>query len=66
MEKNTCRKFNNLKKGGKRVSYLGVSAKEAKYFINFACYEEHFFIDEQTMFSTYCINHLDDMSPRIL
>ena len=32
-------------KDGKQRSYLRVSEKEAKYFLNLACYEEHFFID---------------------
>jgi len=44
-----------VKKNGKRVIYLKVSEKEAKYFLNLACHEEHFFIDESTPFSTYYI-----------
>ena len=48
-------------KDRKHRSYLGVSEKEAKYFLNLAYYEEDFFLYEPTPFFTYYINHLDNV-----
>ena len=40
--------------------YLGVSPEHATYQIELNCYEEHYFIEEQTPFSKYFIEHLDN------
>ncbi|MBQ8206642.1 MAG: hypothetical protein IJZ77_04190 [Bacilli bacterium] len=58
--KNTCQKLRSLV-DGKRFNYLGVPKKQAKYIVNLACFEEHFFVEEKSPFSTYFIDHYDEI-----
>ena len=58
--KNTCQKLRSLV-DGKRFNYLGVPKKNAKYIVNLACFEEHFFVGEKSPFSTYFIDHYDEI-----
>lgn len=53
-------------KNKKKRSYLGVDDETAKYHVNLACYEEHYFIEEKTAFSKYFIDHLDELQTEAL
>ena len=57
---NACHKL-KVCVNGKYVNYLGANEKKAKYQVNLACYEEHFFIEETTPFSPYFIDHYNEI-----
>ena len=57
---NACHKL-KVCVNGKNVNYLGVNEKKAKYQVHLVCYEEHFFIEETTPFSTYFIDHYNEI-----
>ena len=49
------------KKGHKTRNYFGVPENEAKHSHTFNLFEKHYFIEEKTPFSSYYIEHIDEL-----
>ena len=49
-------------KGQKSKNYLGLSELEAKHKHIFNLFEKHYFIEEKTPFTSYYIEHMDELS----
>ena len=60
--KNKKKQIEKHKKGQKGKNYMGVPENEALHKHTFNLFDKHYFIEERTPFTSYYIEHIDELS----